>query len=162
MPKPRRIENSSVINIAGLSELDLAALRRLWTQQLGSVPLARISRELLVRAVAHRVQEQREGGLSGNDHRRLDRLAGELETLGQISSVAPAFAAKAGTRLVREWQGKLHEVVILERGYLWKGHTYRSLSEIARLITGARWSGPRFFGLLDKNRPGDVTPRKRS
>ena len=59
------------------------------------------------------------------------------------------MSTKAGTRLVREWQGTLHEVIVLDRGYLWKGKTYRSLSEIARSITGARWSGPRFFGLLD-------------
>lgn len=149
MPRRNTSRNGPALDIAGLSELDLAELRRLWTELLGTEPLARISRELMTRAVAHRLQEQKEGGLSAKEHRLLDRLAGELETKGTITSVARSVSAKTGTRLVREWQGTLHEVVILDGGYLWKGRTYRSLSEIARSITGARWSGPRFFGLTD-------------
>ena len=149
MARQRRKGKSSAIDIAGLFELDLTELRRLWKELLESEPLAKISRELLVRAIAHRLQEQREGGLSSKEHRQLDRLVDELQTRGQIRSVAASVSAKAGTRLVRECQGTLHEVVVLESGYLWKGKTYGSLSEIARSITGARWSGPRFFGLLD-------------
>ena len=149
MARQRRKGKSSAIDIAGLSELDLTELRRLWKELLESEPLARISRELLLRAIAHRLQEQREGGLSSKEQRKLDRIVDELETRGQITSIAASVSAKTGTRLVREWQGALHEVVVLESGYLWKGKSYRSLSEIARSITGARWSGPRFFGLLD-------------
>ena len=120
MAKPRRNGKSLAIDIAGLSELDLPELRHLWKPLLGSEPLARISRELLVRAVAYRLQEQREGGLSGKEQRLLDRMADEL-TRGRISSVAAPVSTKVGTRLVREWQGTLHEVIVLESGYLWKG-----------------------------------------
>ena len=116
MARQRRTGKSSAIDIAGLSELELTELRRLWKELLESEPLARISRELLVRAIAHRLQEQREGGLSSKEQRQLDRLVDELETRGQITSVAASVSAKAGTRLVREWQGTLHEVVVLESG----------------------------------------------
>ena len=87
MARQRRNGKSSAIDIAELFDLDLTELRRLWTGLLGSEPLARISRELLVRAVAHRLQEQRKGGLSGKEQRLLDRLVDELETRGQISLV---------------------------------------------------------------------------
>lgn len=142
------MELDPAIAIAGLSDRPVDELRRLWTLQFGSEPLPRISRELLARAVAHRLQEGRLGGLSAKEQRQLERLGSDLARTGRIP-VVPAASHRAGTRLVRQWHGQVHEVIVLDGSYLWKGERYRSLSDIARRITGARWSGPRFFGLTD-------------
>ena len=141
-------------DLAGLAGLDLDQLRHLWSEVYSIEPLPCISRELLVRAVAYRLQEEKEGGLSRRMIRELDRAAAEL---GQPTrSGAVPVSLSTGTRLMREWQGRMHEVIVLEEDYLWQGERYRSLSEIARLITGARWSGPRFFG----TRPVDAKRRR--
>ncbi len=149
MPRKTNLESGPAMEIAGLSALELAELRRLWTLLLGSEPLARISRDLLVRAIAYRLQEKRHGGLSSKELRLLDRLASGLGSKAETSCVKPRVSARVGTCFVREWQGAIHEVVVIEDGYSWKGRTYRSLSETARAITGARCSGPRFFGLIE-------------
>jgi len=86
------------------------------------------------------------GGISKTAARRMAQLSAELIDHGAIKP-AQTNAFKPGTRLVREWQGRVHEVVITEGGFVWSGNTYGSLSHVARLITGTRWSGPRFFGL---------------
>ena len=112
--------------------------------------MPRLSRELLIRGIAYRMQEQARGSLSGKVVRRLEQIARGANAAR--CSGASASVARAGMRLVREWQGRAHEVVVLEDGFLWNGKAYRSLSEIARLITGTRWSGPRFFGLQDERR----------
>jgi hypothetical protein len=137
--------SSGASDLAGLADLDMNDLRRLWTELFGIEPVQRVSRELLTRAIAHRLQENAEGGFSKKTLRKLARFAADLGASGSIS-VDAAADIRAGTRLVREWQGRVHEVIVLDDQYLWKGARYRSLSEIARLITGTRWSGPRFFG----------------
>jgi hypothetical protein len=146
VPRKSFHRKSPAIDIAGLSAMPIDGLRQLWTGQFGVEPLPRVSRELLVRGVAYRLQEERIGGLLPNEQRKLARLGAELERSGSLS-LAASMGTRPGTRLVREWQGELHEVIVLDGYYLWKGHRYRSLSEIARRITGTRWSGPRFFGL---------------
>jgi hypothetical protein len=121
-------------------------LRQRWTELYGTAPSPRISRELLVRAVAYRIQEEAHGGLGKSCRRQLARLA---VTLGEGGSLErpQSRSFKPGTKLIREWKGKVHEVVIAGGTYIWGGQHYRSLSQIARAITGTRWSGPRFFGL---------------
>jgi hypothetical protein len=141
-------------DLAGLADLDLDQLRHLWSEVYGIEPLPRISRELLVRAVAYRLQEEKEGGLSRRMIRELDRAAAERGQPARLG--APPLSLGTGTRLMREWQGRMHEVIVLEEDYLWQGERYRSLSEIARLITGSHWSGPRFFG----TRPVDARRRR--
>ena len=121
-------------------------LRQRWTELFGVAPSPRISRELLVRAVAHRMQEEAHGSLGKSCRRQLARLAKTLGEGGSID-VPQTRSFKPGTKLIREWQGKVHEVVIAGGTYIWAGQHYRSLSQIARAITGTRWSGPRFFGL---------------
>jgi hypothetical protein len=104
----------------------------------------------MIRFLAYRIQEQACGPLSVTSERRLRQLAGELE--GDSSLKAPsARKIQAGTRLVREWQNQVHLVNVEAKGFEYRGTRYRSLSEIARRITGTRWSGPLFFGL--KNKP---------
>jgi Protein of unknown function (DUF2924) len=131
--------------IAVLRALDLGALRERWIEQFGVAPSCRISKDLLVRSVAYRFQEKACGALSKSTRRKLARLAEELTEHGSIRGTT-SVPLKTGTKLVRVWKGKVHEVTILEGGYVWSQKRYRSLSEIARAITGTRWSGPRFFG----------------
>jgi len=109
-----------------------------------------MSRQLLLRALAYRLQEQALGGLDRATRRRLDRAAADLAAGRPLAAPAPKI--KPGTRLLREWQGVVHEVIVLEGGLQYRGETWPSLSAVAREITGTRWSGPRFFGL--KGTPG--------
>ena len=98
---------------------------------------------LLARALAYREQEKALGGLSSVDHKRIRRAGGIARSPGV--DIAPHL--RPGTWLTRHWHGKVHQVVILESGVEYRGKNYASLSAVAREITGARWSGPRFFGL---------------
>lgn len=122
------------------------ALLALWKELFGAPAPAGLRRELLVKFLAYRIQEQAYGGLSQATRKRLKDLARRIEQDPQIElSAAPQI--KIGTRLIREWQGKPHCVTIVESGFEYAGKRYASLSEIARLITGTRWSGPLFFRL---------------
>lgn len=116
-----------------------AQLRAEWRRWFRCEPPASFSRDLILRAIAHHLQEQQLGGLAPSQRQRLDRLAtGRSE---------PIRALKVGTVLVREYQGVLHEVAVVPDGFHWQDSTYASLSTIARAITGTAWNGPRFFGL---------------
>jgi hypothetical protein len=104
---------------------------------------------VLIRAIAHRIQELRYGGLSKVIRRKL-ALVAEARDSGAETAKEGAQRIRAGTRLVREWNGRAHTVMVEEDGFSYAGQSYRSLSAIAREITGARWSGPRFFGLTNE------------
>ncbi len=137
--------HTELANIQGKS---LEALRAQWTKLFKLEPGPWISRDVLIRGLAWKLQEVMFGGISKTAARRMAQLSAELIDHGAIKP-AQANAFKPGTRLVREWQGRVHEVVITEGGFIWSGSTYSSLSQVARLITGTRWSGPRFFGLKE-------------
>jgi hypothetical protein len=129
-----------------LPQLDRKALRELWREFFGNLPHPRLRREILIPILAYRLQERALGGLKPSTEKRLKALAEDFmngKKLGNGATVQP----RAGTRIVREWQGKLHEVAVLDDGFEYNGRTYRSLSKIAREITGTRWSGPAFFGM---------------
>jgi hypothetical protein len=104
-----------------------------------------LSRDLLIRALANQLQERTHGGASRALRRRRQTLAGEFERGG--GSFDPGVVVKIGTTLVRQWRGRVHKVLVCEDGFEYEGQRYRSLSVIAERITGAHWSGPRFFGL---------------
>ena len=125
--------------VASLQIMGLAELRTLWEARFGAPPKQR-SVELLRRVLAWRLQAEAYGGL---DAATLRLLASE-RTLVMV-------AEQPGTRLARDYAGRRHEVVMLEDGVLYEDGTYGSLSEVARLITGQRWNGPRFFGLRREN-----------
>jgi hypothetical protein len=127
--------------IAALEELDRAALLARWRSAFGRDAPPRLSRELAVKAIAYDLQVQAFGGLSARTIRALKAAA--KPGSGPTTARRPA----GGSRLVREWNGALHEVEVLDDGYLWRGQRHRSLSAIARAITGTKWSGPRFFGI---------------
>ena len=127
-----------------LRELSREALRKRWEDFFETPCPLRMSRALMRRALAYRIQEQALGGLHRATRRRLDRATANLAAGRPL--VTPAPKIKPGTRLLREWQGVVHEVILLERGVEYRDQTWPSLSAVAREITGARWSGPRFFG----------------
>jgi hypothetical protein len=132
--------------LAALSTLSVKQLKDRWRSMYGSEPPRRISRELLTRALAYRLQERALGGLKPSTRRLLDRL-GEGRSSSQLMRVSSHRKTAPGTVLVREWRGASHRVSVLDDGVIYRGRRYQSLSEVARLITGTRWSGPLFFGL---------------
>ncbi|MGB0061851.1 DUF2924 domain-containing protein [Candidatus Binatus sp.] len=134
------------LRLASLKSSSIAELKQQWQALYHSSPPHRISRELLTRAVAYRIQEQVYGGLKPSTRRLLIRLARDARS-GRSLKPGPSSAAPAGTVLMREWHGVTHEVRVLDRGVLYKRKRYRSLSEVARVISGAHWNGPQFFGL---------------
>src|SRR5690348_17028679 len=118
MPRHQKKTLRPAIDLAGLADRDLDQLRRLWSEVYGIEPLLRISRELLVRAVAYRLQEEKEGGLSRRTIRQLDRAVAVRGPSGKAGTDGPSVSLRTGTRLVREWQGRVHEVIVLEEDYL--------------------------------------------
>jgi hypothetical protein len=119
-----------------------------WVEAYGRPPPKGISRRLLQYAAAYHLQARAFGGLSSSTRRKLDQALQPPSN----ETAAPARAERAaplptGSRLVREWNGRVHTVDVVDSRFHYNGRSYRSLSEIARVITGTRWSGPRFFGL---------------
>jgi hypothetical protein len=134
--------------IAPLRDLDLAGLRARWRTSFGRQAPAHLPRHLLLRLLAHRIQADVLGDLDAATARVLDRLAGRGS--GDTTPIANDVGLRAGTLLVREWNGASHRVMVLDEGFAWNGGSYKSLSKVARAITGTRWNGPRFFGLREK------------
>ena len=132
--------------LARLPELDLGELRQRWRALYKADASAHLSRELLLRAVAYRIQEVTLGGLRSDRQRQLRQAARQFNETGEIRRRARP-ELKSGTRLVREWRGRTYAVLVLDGGFSWQGTHYRSLSAVARKITGTPWSGPLFFGL---------------
>ena len=130
------------------ADASLDELRREWRRLHHNDP-PRISRDLLILAIAYRLQEIEHGGLGKATVRKLRTLAKTLRSTGRVGPT-PSLSLKPGARLVREWHGRAHTVTVTEDGFDYAGTSYPSLSNIAKKITGAHWSGPRFFGLLAK------------
>jgi hypothetical protein len=139
--------------LSRLLTLDIGELRQRWRGLYKTPAPPNLSRELLVRAVAYRMQELARGGLHAESQRQLLRIAQQFKETGAVT-IGARPELKPGTRLVREWRGRTHDVRVLDDGFSWQGRHYRSLSAIARKITGTAWSGPLFFG-LKANRPAN-------
>ena len=140
--------------LAPLPDISHADLRAEWRRLYRSEPPKRIGRDLLELGVAWKLQENVFGGMSTGLKRRIADLARTMETRGDLAR-ARAVTLKPGARLMREWRGETHDVRVLEEGFEWRGARWRSLSAIAREITGTQWSGPRFFGLEQRAKPAD-------
>jgi len=97
--------------------------------------------------LAYRLQEQSVGALSPLLARRLEKAIKDFEKGIELKPQSTSGALRPGSRLLRDWQGRTHEVIVLDSGFQHQDRTYQSLSEVARKITGTRWSGPLFFGL---------------
>jgi hypothetical protein len=138
------------IRLLGLDEL-----RAEWRRLYHSEP-PKLSRDLLVLALGYRVQEIEYDGLSKATRRKLQTMAKGLRATGRVGAT-PSLSLKPGARLVCEWHGRTHTVTVTEDGFEYSGLTYASLTKIAKRITGAHWSGPRFFGLpaAAPGRPGN-------
>ena len=132
--------------IAALRQATPADLKERWRAIYRSEPPRRISRDLLVRALAYRIQEQALGGLKPSTRRLLAKVAAHASANRPIE-VSPEPNLKPSTVLLREWHGTQHLVVVREDGIVFRGKPYKSLSDVAYRITGTKWSGPRFFGL---------------
>ena len=149
--RPRRPDLTEVERqIAALANRSTQDLRVAWRQLHRTGPPLGLSRDLMIRALAHQLQEQSYGGVGRALRRRLQSLAGASDN-GTIA-VDPSLALKAGTTLVRQWRGHTHTVLVHTDGYEHEGQHYRSLTAIAERITEAHWSGPRFFGLTRRAR----------
>ena len=130
-----------------LRQLNAEELIKDWQALFGVAPPKKLRSSLLVQGIAYRLQEKALGGMKPSTLRLLERVADDTGAGRPISVPSEKVRTTTGTVLMREWHGKKHQVTVLEDGFLYRTKRFRSLSQIARLITGARWSGPLFFGL---------------
>ena len=134
------------LDFAALTQLTPGALRALWPQWFDRPPPAKIRRELLMRALAYRMQERAAGGLSTAIRTKLRAIARAVKS-HSVEELLVTPRLTPGTHIIREWGNERHQVTVEAAGFVYRGQRYRSLSEIARRITGTRWSGPVFFGV---------------
>jgi hypothetical protein len=155
LPKPGEdtaTDGPVLAQLAALKQLSVNELKAKW-EQLFDKPAPNNARAFLELRIGYRIQELTYGGLSKETRRVLDLLADEVEgKISRKSMVADPRNPVVGTRLVREWDGAEHTVTVMKDGYEWDGRKFRSLSAIARAITGTNWNGFRFFGMREKKR----------
>lgn len=128
--------------LEGLSSMRVDALRRYWTETFKGEPPPCQSASFLRHLIAWQLQEDRFGGFTADTRRRLRKAVS-----GQGIDRQASVTLKPGTMITRTWKGAVHRVHVLDDGFAYQGKRYTSLSVIARLVTGTRWSGPRFFGV---------------
>jgi len=151
-------DNDIKTELAELARSPIKRLRERWRTIFRSKPPPAFGPDLLRRGIAQKIQEQHYGGLSAIAKRQLDEAI-KAVAANPTGRVELPRRIMPGAVLVRSWKDKSHHVTILADGFSYEGRSYRSLSEIAREITGARWNGPRFFGLRIKtsNKAGPLT-----
>ncbi len=133
------------VEIERIRSLDLDALRAEWRKVFKRLPPSCLTKDILGRMIAYRLQEQAFGGLDRQIAKMLDRLARGGKAATELNR-----RLKPGTVLLREYQGERHEVTVTPDGYIWRGATFPSLSAIAGAITRTSWNGRRFFGVLGR------------
>jgi hypothetical protein len=138
--------------LAALKAMSVNELKTEW-QAMFDAPAPNNSRTFLESRLAYRIQELTYGGPDKATRRLLDLLADEVEgTLARKAQIADPRNPVVGTKLIRDWDGTAHTVTVLKDGFDWGGQRYKSLSAVARAITGTRWNGYRFFGLRERKR----------
>ena len=138
--------------LAALKAMSVNELKTEW-QAMFDAPAPNNSRTFLESRLAYRIQELTYGGPDKQTRRLLGLLADEVEgTLTRKAQIADPRNPVVGTKLIREWDGVAHTVIVLKDGFDWGGQRYKSLSAVARAITGTRWNGYRFFGLRERKR----------
>ncbi len=137
--------------LAELPTMSPAQLRALW-RECWRRPAPTMAPDLLRRGIAWKVQSRVDGALSAETKRALELAAVRLRK-GEPLTSSRSVSLKPGTRLVREWRGKVHQVIVLEQGYEHEGRHFTSLTQVASAIAGTRWSGPLFFGLKKRGVP---------
>ena len=145
-----RHRNAST-RIDHLGKLSRAELRVLWEREFSEKVPATLGRDILALGISYARQERRHGGLAKPVAKELDRLLARVLRDDEPGVPKPATTTlpRTGTILVREWRGTTHQVTVVDDSFIWNGTTYRSLSSIARAITGTNWNGPRFFGMRE-------------
>jgi Protein of unknown function (DUF2924) len=136
--------------ITALPKMNIAELRAKWRSRLKQPPPAHVRKQLMVPLLAYKLQEQAHGGLKPEIRRQIEKLGAlyRRDPKAKTNSLPTEHQSiKPGTRLLRQWNGKTHQVMVIEGGFEYDGERYKSLSAVARLITGTRWSGPLFFGI---------------
>ena len=133
-------------------DLTIKELRQRWMKAFGKPPPARASRDLLELGISWHIQSKKFGGLDRATRERIAALATDLQSGKKPGSSQRRTDLNPGVTLVREWSGRTFQVQVLEKGFLYDQKVWGSLSEIAREITGARWNGPKFFGLCEMQR----------
>lgn len=141
------MDTKTTDQIGVLFRLSRSQLLGRWQELYGKTPPSGIRREVMIPFLAYRIQENAQGSLSASERAQIKSVARNLKCAGNPLNRSTRLRIKTGTRVLRRWGHEMHEVSVTETGYEYRGHNYRSLSEIARLITGTRWSGPAFFGL---------------
>jgi hypothetical protein len=127
--------------------LGIDALRRRWRMMFGAIPPKGLTKDIMGRMIAYRIQEEAFGGLDRETVKLLDSLA-RGDKPNELNR-----RLKPGTVLLREYEGERHTVTVVPNGFRWRDETYSSLSTIAHVITGTKWNGPRFFGLRERRAP---------
>ena len=149
MKRPPTVEGNGP-DIAAIEALGREHCVLAWRKQFGHEPPRHVSVQFMRRVLAYEAQVKTQGGHSTAVRKALERSLKTFRTSEgtvRATASAPSSALRPGTHLVREWNGRSYQVEVLEDGFRMDGRHYRSLSAIARKITGAHWSGPRFFGL---------------
>ena len=154
----RAVTNDLEKELVKLASMDLDQLRREWKLKFNAVPPSVRSRDTLLRLLAWQIQAATLGGLDADTERKLLNIAKALERDGDYEPKIRRDVS-SGVVLTREWKGVIHKVTVTAGGFQHLGKRYGSLSDIARTITGTRWSGPRFFGLEQRERPN---PKKQT
>jgi hypothetical protein len=131
--------------LSEISELPREALIKDWRLAHKQPPPKGLSRRLLEYSAAYQIQVKAFGGLKPTDRRKLRQTTGGVKNPDPVAKKSQCLCT--GTQLLREWHGRTYTVEVINNGFLYDGENYKSLSQVARTITGARWSGPRFFGL---------------
>lgn len=141
--------NSIQLEIEALRDLSRDELLEQWKKLFGCPPYKGARDVTLIRGIAFKIQEKQQGGLRVSTCRQLLKIARASESAAQVDTPAPIKdrpKVQTGSKLIREWNGRTYEVVVADKGYVLNGVTHASLSACAKAITGAHWSGPRFFG----------------
>lgn len=138
--------------LKAIRQMPPESLRALWHSAFGTHAPGWMHKGFLVQALSYRLQEKIYGGLSAAQRRRLAAYADEVRRTGHVA-IDTGLKIKPGTRIVRQWRGDTYVVTALDTDFEFRGKRYESLSEIARTITGTRWSGPAFFGLKNPSKP---------
>jgi hypothetical protein len=132
--------------IQALPDWQKPELLALWRELFPTSPHPKLRRRLMIPILAYRLQEKAYGGLKPSTRQGLQKLA-EEQARNRKAPLLPASRIKTGSKLLRQWRGQMHQVLVVEEGFEYRGQRYQSLSQIACQITGTRWSGPLFFGL---------------
>jgi hypothetical protein len=133
------------MKLEALGKMKRRELEQEWRIVFGEDAPPAFGNDLLARAIAYHLQEKAYGCLSATDHRQIEAAAKQLGVGGSVTRLSPNL--RPGTQLARDWGGRTHHVSVMDGGFEYRQRRYRSLTAIARDITGAAWSGPRFFGL---------------